>query len=172
MQLIWAKDIAIGMAYLHKEGVLHRDLKSQNVLLTNEWRCKITDFGISKSEALKTIATASTMRGAGLAGISGTFPFTAPEAFSAKSRFTPKCDVYSYAIVLWEIWDRGRPWDGFDLPEIMEAVRFNKERPKVPESMPVEVRALMCRAWSQDADARPDFKDIVTQLYIIEGKGL
>ncbi|KAH8084520.1 hypothetical protein JL720_8020 [Aureococcus anophagefferens] len=47
MQFIWAKDIAIGMAYLHKEGVLHRDLKSQNVLLTNEWRCKITDFGIS-----------------------------------------------------------------------------------------------------------------------------
>ncbi|KAH8043884.1 protein kinase [Aureococcus anophagefferens] len=46
MQFIWAKDIAIGMAYLHKEGVLHRDLKSQNVL-TNEWRCKITDFGIS-----------------------------------------------------------------------------------------------------------------------------
>merc|ERR1719155_329081 len=127
-QFIWAKDIAIGMAYLHEEGVLHRDLKSQNVLLTNEWRCKITDFGISKSEALKTIATATTMHG--VAGISGTFPFTAPEAFSAKSRFTTKCDVYAYAIVLWEIWDRGKPWDGLDLPEIMEAVRFNKERPK------------------------------------------
>ena len=170
MQFIWAKDIAIGMAYLHEEGVLHRDLKSQNVLLTNEWRCKITDFGISKSEALKTIATASTVHGG--AGISGTFPFTAPEAFSSKTRFTAKCDVYSYAIVLWEIWDRGKPWDGLDLPEIMKAVHFDQERPKVPESMPVEVRALMCRAWSQDADARPDFKDIVTQLYIIEGKGL
>ncbi|KAH8068715.1 hypothetical protein JL721_6578 [Aureococcus anophagefferens] len=47
MQLIWAKDIAIGMAYLHEEGVLHRDLKCQNVLLTNEWRGKITDFGIT-----------------------------------------------------------------------------------------------------------------------------
>ncbi|KAH8055759.1 protein kinase [Aureococcus anophagefferens] len=170
MQFIWAKDIAIGMAYLHKEGVLHRDLKSQNVLLTNEWRCKIADFGISKSEALKTIATASTMRGG--SGISGTFPFTAPEAFSKKSRFTTKCDVYSYAIVLWEIWDRGKPWDGFDLPEIYTAVCVEQERPNVPDLMPVEVRALMCRAWSQNAAARPDFEDIVTQLYIIEGKGL
>merc|ERR1719181_2530803 len=170
IQLNWAKDIAIGMAYLHKEGVLHRDLKSQNVLLTHEWRCKITDFGISKSEALKTIATTSTMHGG--AGISGTFPFTAPEAFSPRTRFTAKCDVYSYAIVLWEIWDRGKPWDGLDLPEIYTAVCINKERPKVPDLMPVEVRALMCRAWSQNAAARPDFEDIVTQLYIIEGKGL
>jgi len=170
MQFIWAKDIAIGMAYLHKEGVLHRDLKSQNVLLTNEWRCKIADFGISKSEALKTIATTSTMHGG--AGISGTFPFTAPEAFSSRTRFTSKCDVYSYAIVLWEIWDRGKPWDGLDPMQIMHAVGMDQARPKVPDLMPVEVRALMCRAWSQDADARPDFKDIETQLYIIEGKGL
>merc|ERR1719155_127097 len=169
-QIIWAKDIAIGMAYLHKEGVLHRDLKSQNVLLTHEWRCKITDFGISKSEALKTIATTSTVHGG--AGISGTFPFTAPEAFSSRTRFTAKCDVYSYAIVLWEIWDRGKPWDGLDPMQIMHAVGMDQARPKVPDSMPVEVRALMCRAWSQDADARPDFKDIETQLYIIEGKGL
>ena len=170
MQFIWAKDIAIGMAYLHEEGVLHRDLKSQNVLLTNEWRCKITDFGISKSEALKTIATTSTMHGG--AGISGTFPFTAPEAFSSRTRFTAKCDVYSYAIVLWEIWDRGKPWDGLDQVQILHAVCMDQARPKVPDLMPVEVRALMCRAWSQDADARPDFKDIVTQLYILEGKGL
>ncbi|EGB09977.1 hypothetical protein AURANDRAFT_36667 [Aureococcus anophagefferens] len=170
MQFIWAKDIAIGMAYLHKEGVLHRDLKSQNVLLTNEWRCKITDFGISKSEALKTIATTSTMHGG--AGISGTLPFTAPEAFSSRARFTAKCDVYAYAIVLWEIWDRGKPWDGLDLPQIYTAVCVEQERPNVPDLMPVEVRALMCRAWSHDAAARPDFEDIVTQLYIIEGKGL
>ena len=109
----------------------------------------------------------------GVAGISGTFPFTAPEAFSSRTRFTAKCDVYSYAIVLWEIWDRGKPWDGLDLPEIMKAVHFDQERPKVPESMPVDLSELMRRAWSQDAAARPDFKDIVTQLYIrvIEGQG-
>ena len=169
-QFIWAKDIAIGMAYLHEVGVLHRDLKSQNVLLTNDWRCKITDFGISKSEALKTIATTSTMHGG--AGISGTLPFTAPEAFSSRARFTAKCDVYAYAIVLWEIWDRGKPWDGLDQVQILHAVCMDQARPKVPDLMPVEVRAPMCRAWSQDADARPDFKDIETQLYIIEGKGL
>ena len=56
--------------------------------------------------------------------------------------------------------DRGKPWDGLDLPEIIKAVHFDQERPKVPESMPVDLSELMCRAWSQDAAARPDFKDI------------
>ena len=55
----------------------------------------------------------------------------------------------------------------------MKAVHFDQERPKVPESMPVDLSELMCRAWSQDAAARPDFRDIVTQLYmrVIEGQG-
>ncbi|KAK7250187.1 protein kinase [Aureococcus anophagefferens] len=170
LQFTWAKDIATGMAYLHEEGVLHRDLKTQNVLLTNDWRCKITDFGVSQCPALKTAVTRQSIRG-DTKKTPGTVLFKAPEAWSSKNTFTTKSDVYSYAIVLWEIWDRGDPWDNMDECEIMHAVCIDQARPEVPDVMPVEVRALMCRAWSQEVASRPDFKDIVTQLYIIEGQG-
>ena len=163
LQFTWAKDIAIGMAYLHEEGVLHRDLKTQNVLLTNDWRCKITDFGVSQCPALKTAVTRQSIRG-DTKKTPGTVLFKAPEAWSSKNTFTTKSDVYSYAIVLWEIWDRGDPWDNMDECEIMHAVCIDQARPEVPDVMPVEVRALMCRAWSQEVASRPDFKDIVTQL--------
>ena len=62
----WLSDIALGMAYLYSKGVEHRDLKALNVLLTRDLRCKVTDFGLSKCEDLKTTATA-TMGGGGLA---------------------------------------------------------------------------------------------------------
>ena len=72
---IWVSDVALGMSYLYSQGVEHRDLKALNVLLTHDLRCKVTDFGLSKCEDLKTTATA-TMGGAGLAG---TPAFMAPE---------------------------------------------------------------------------------------------
>jgi len=165
IQLNWAKDIAIGMAYLHKEGVLHRDLKSQNVLLTHEWRCKISDFGVSQCRDLKTAVTRQSIRG-DAKRTPGTVLFKAPEAFDFENPFSEKSDVYSYAIVLWEIWDRGEPWDGLNESQIMYAVCMHKKRPKVPapEIMSSELSELMSLAWSHDAAARPDFKDIVTQL--------
>ena len=77
---IWVSDVALGMSYLYAQGVEHRDLKALNVLLTRDLRCKVTDFGLSKCEDLKTTATA-TMGGAGLAG---TPAFMAPELLAGQ----------------------------------------------------------------------------------------
>ena len=87
---MWVSDVALGMSYLYSQGVEHRDLKALNVLLTHDLRCKVTDFGLSKCEDLKTTATA-TMGGAGLAG---TPAFMAPELLEDNT-FTEKSDVYS-----------------------------------------------------------------------------
>ena len=59
----WLSDIALGMAYLYSKGVEHRDLKALNVLLDGARRCKVTDFGLSKSESLATAATQATAGG-------------------------------------------------------------------------------------------------------------
>ena len=56
---MWVSDVALGMSYLYSQGVEHRDLKALNVLLTRDLRCKVTDFGLSKCEDLKTTATAT-----------------------------------------------------------------------------------------------------------------
>merc|ERR1711938_143248 len=73
----WLSDIALGMAYLYSKGVEHRDLKTLNVLLDRDRRCKVTDFGLSKSESLNTAATQSTMGGGG--GAKGAPAYMAPE---------------------------------------------------------------------------------------------
>ena len=163
---IWVSDVALGMAHLYSQGVEHRDLKALNVLLTRDLRCKVTDFGLSKCEDLKTTATA-TMGGAGLAG---TPAFMAPELLD-NNTFTEKSDVYSYAIVLWEIWDRGVPWRGLKPVQITRQVVDKHQRPPVPTGMPAELRKLMVRAWAHQPADRPDFEEIAAAVRVSTPRG-
>ena len=87
----WIKDIAIGMRYLYSKGVMHRDLKSLNVLLDRDDNAKVTDFGLSRSAKLNSQST-KTKAGAP----SGTAAWTAPEYLDREEtgiEFTEKCDV-------------------------------------------------------------------------------
>lgn len=158
-QRIWCADVAHGMAYLYKSHIEHRDLKALNVLLTHDGRGKVTDFGLSKCDDLQTAATATVAGG----GLSGTPAFMAPE-FLEECTFTEKSDVYSYAIVLFEVWSRGVPWEGLKPPQIISKVIFKQQRPQVPPSMPPDMAALMAACWSHDAADRPSFKDIAAQF--------
>ena len=157
-QRVWTSDVALGMAHLYSCKIEHRDLKTHNVLLTHDGRCKMTDFGLSRCEELKTFTTTATMRDS----VAGTPAFMAPELFEDNT-FTEKSDVYSYAIVLWEIYDRGIPWAGLKPQQILYKL-IKEQRLEVPKSMPRDLSSLMERAWAQDPDARPSFADICTEL--------
>ncbi|KAH8059315.1 protein kinase [Aureococcus anophagefferens] len=133
----------------------HRDLKSLNCLLTHDGRGKVCDFGLSKCDDLA--ATRAT------AGLCGTPAFMAPEYLDG-AMFHQKCDVYSYAMVLYEIWTRGFPWEGLSPPQIIAKVVVQRLRPEVPPSIPRDMRARMTACWAHDASVRPSFKDIVTSL--------
>ena len=157
-QRFWTADVALGMAHLYSCKIEHRDLKTHNVLLTHDGRCKVTDFGLSRCEELKTFTTTATMRDS----VAGTPAFMAPELFEDNT-FTEKSDVYSYAVVLWEIYDRGIPWAGLKPQQILYKL-IKEQRLDVPKSMPRDLSALMERAWAQDPDARPSFADICKEL--------
>ena len=133
-------------------------LISTQVLLTHDGRCKVTDFGLSRCEELKTFTTTATMRDS----VAGTPAFMAPELFEDNT-FTEKSDVYSYAVVLWEIYDRGIPWAGLKPQQILYKL-IKEQRLDVPKSMPRDLSSLMERAWAQDPDARPSFADICKEL--------
>ena len=126
--------------------------------LTHDGRCKVTDFGLSRCEELKTFTTTATMRDS----VAGTPAFMAPELFEDNT-FTEKSDVYSYAVVLWEIYDRGIPWAGLKPQQILYKL-IKEQRLDVPKSMPRDLSSLMERAWAQDPDARPSFADICKEL--------
>ena len=153
----WSADVAFGMAYLYSQRVEHRDLKSLNVLLTaRDGRAKVADFGISRCPEL---ATTQSPR----AGLKGTTAFMAPELLEHQT-FTEKSDVYSFAIVLHEIWSRRTAWDGLAPATIISQVVFKRARPPLPDAMPRDMIGLMRRCWADDAESRPTFAEIAADF--------
>ena len=137
-------------------------------MLTSDLRGKVTDFGLSRCDELKTALTTQATAAAG--GVAGTPAFMAPELWEDNT-FTEKSDVYSYAIVLWEIWDRGVPWRGLKPVQITRQVVDKHQRPPVPPAMPAELRKLMVRAWAHQPGARPSFKEIAAAVRVSTPRG-
>ena len=155
----WLSDIALGMAYLYSKGVEHRDLKTLNILLDGDRRCKVTDFGLSKSESLATAATQATAGG----DAKGTPAYMAPELLQ-HNIFTEKGDVYAYGMIVFEVLTGDTPWSGLNQMQIMMQVCIQKDRPKLDGGAPADLVALMQRCWAHEPDARPTFAAIKAEL--------
>ena len=147
-----ALGIAHGMAYIHSKGMLHRDLKSLNILLDADDFPKVCDFGMSR---MKPDNDQEMMSG----GV-GTMQWMAPEVL-ASSNYDEKADVYSYGILLWEMITCDIPYRGMKDVQIASAVLNQNLRPLVPQSCPAKLKKLMTVCWDRDPRKRPDFKAII-----------
>jgi len=146
-----AVDTGCGMEYLHQQGVLHRDLKTLNLLLDDAGNVKVCDFGISRFQA-------NTMT----CGV-GSIQYMAPEVF-VSGHYTEKADVYSFAIILWELITREAPHGEEALPfMVMSDVRSGKRLP-VPSFTPPAFADLLTQCWHHDPNSRPHFSIILSQL--------
>ena len=108
-RLRMALDAAAGMLYLHARSppLIHRDLKSPNLLVDASWRVKVADLGLSKVlEEVTAPAGAS-----GTAGVPGNPRWLAPEVMEG-GRPSPATDVFSFAVVMWELVTWELPWSG------------------------------------------------------------
>ncbi|KAE9453746.1 hypothetical protein C3L33_14350, partial [Rhododendron williamsianum] len=148
-----ALDIAHGMLYLHSQGILHRDLKSENLLLGEDMCVKVADFGISCLESQCGSAK----------GFTGTYRWMAPEMIKEKHH-TRKVDVYSFGIVLWELLTALTPFDNMTPEQAAFAVCQKNARPPLPSTCPVAFRRLINRCWSSNPNRRPHFEEIVDIL--------
>ncbi|EFO83812.1 CRE-DLK-1 protein [Caenorhabditis remanei] len=146
----WVKEIADGMHYLHQNKVIHRDLKSPNILISAEDSIKICDFGTSHLQKKND----STMM-----SFCGTVSWMAPEMIK-KEPCNEKVDVYSFGVVLWEMLTRETPYANIAQMAIIFGVGTNILSLPMPEEAPRGLVLLIKQCLSQKGRNRPSFSHI------------
>lgn len=159
-----AISVARGMLYLHssKPQILHRDLKSSNVLVDESLnRIAICDFGLSALRKAGPGESGSYGRPPNADAL-GT-PYTLAPEVMAGEPYSDKADVYSYGIVLWELLAAKRPFENLMPIQLMYKVYAQNARPPLGEIY-TEFQPLLSQCWERDPLQRPDFGTILDML--------
>lgn len=149
----WARQTAEGVAYLHNMDpiMIHRDLKPPNLLLKSGGTLlKICDFG--------TVADKATW----MTNNRGSAAWMAPEVFES-SRYSEKCDVFSFGIILWEVLSREQPFKDIELTFSILWNVHKGNRPPLIDGCPKPIEELMTSCWSKNPSERPGM-DYVVQV--------
>ncbi|KAM3287167.1 dual specificity protein kinase splB isoform X2 [Capsicum chacoense] len=144
------RDICRGLMCLHRMKIVHRDLKSANCLVNKRWTVKICDFGLSR------IMTDASMRNSTSAG---TPEWMAPELIRNEP-FTEKCDIFSFGVIMWELYTLHRPWEGVPPERVIYAVANQGSRLELPEG---PLGSLIADCWAEP-NKRPSCEEILTRL--------
>ena len=149
------RDVAQGLRFLHAADpqVIHGDLKAQNILVSSTFRAKVCDFGLSHTRN-------------NWLGAVGTPYWMAPELLRGGSGNTAASDVYSFGIMLFEVYSRKDPYEGEDYKCVLRLVRdpvVNK-RPPVPDSCPSSIASIMEDCLVNRPEGRPTFEELDLRL--------
>ncbi|CAA7397100.1 unnamed protein product [Spirodela intermedia] len=155
-RLNMAYDVAKGMNYLHMRSpaIVHRDLKSPNLLVDKKYTVKVCDFGLSRLKANTFLSSKSA---------AGTPEWMAPEVLRDEPS-NEKSDVYSFGVILWELMTLQQPWSNLNPAQVVAAVGFKNLRLEIPSEMNPHVARIIESCWANDPWKRPSFKSIKGSL--------
>ncbi|RDX69881.1 Serine/threonine-protein kinase EDR1, partial [Mucuna pruriens] len=151
-----ALDIARGVNYLHhcNPPIIHRDLKSSNLLVDKNWTVKVGDFGLSRLKH-ETYLTTKTGR--------GTPQWMAPEVLRNEPS-DEKSDVYSFGVILWELATEKIPWDNLNSMQVIGAVGFMNQQLEIPKNIDPRWASIIESCWHSDPTCRPTFPELLERL--------
>ena len=182
VQLRIATQIASAVKHMHKVGLIHRDLKSMNVIVDedNNYSVRIIDFGSAKMMSIPyedddvewwelwslPPTEVSMTRGV------GTFDWMAPELWSSDGIYGKPVDVYSFSMILFELSTLKLPYSSGSIPDqdqlaLQESIKrdiINGYRPSIDDVTHVDIANLIEMCWEHDPKKRPSFVQIVEYL--------
>ncbi|GIL86941.1 hypothetical protein Vretimale_15526 [Volvox reticuliferus] len=155
-RLNMALDIAKGMEYLHncKPVLVHRDLKSPNLLVDKDYTIKVCDFGLSQVK-MNTFLTAKSQ--------GGSPAWMAPEILRGEP-CDEKSDVFSFGVILYELVTGKEPWEDLNPMQVVGAVGFSGRRMSLPTELDPAVTELINRCWVTSPKERPSFSQILATM--------
>lgn len=156
LALYLAKQTALGLQYLHSlhPKIIHRDCKSENLLLDNHFTLKLCDFGLSILEPTD---------GSSLTERVGSPLWMSPEMLT-KQAYTEKADVYSFGVCFWEFLSGEVPFGDVTQLEVLVQMVSSGQRPKISSSWNVDISQLIEQCWSASQNTRPTMREVIPKI--------
>lgn len=151
---LWAlqltRNIADAMSYLHTANVIHATLKPKNIILDKDMNAVIKDYGFLD---IKDALSPDDVEPA----------YMAPEYLAGES-YTEKIDVYSFGMLMYELFTKRPPWAGLNSDQVIGEVREKLNRPTIPDAVPQVIERLIRSCWASSPAERPTFQKLSAVL--------
>lgn len=160
-------DAATALGAAHERGIIHRDVKPANVLVTSDGRTKLVDFGLAKLRGLERDLTKSQ-------GTVGTVAYMSPEQAQGEE-LGPTSDVFSFGVLAYELLAGQRPFEGEALGAVLYAivegkhVPLSERRPDLPEALLATIARCLER---EPSDRYPNARELALAVQCIASGGI
>ena len=151
---IFVKQILEGLAYLHNQGIIHRDIKGANLLLTKNGVVKLADFGYSILNDKNKVNS-----------IVGTACFMAPEVIEQKGNISPKCDIWSLGSTIVQLLTTRPPYYEFEPMAAMFRI-VTDDCPPLPTGISEHLKNFLLKCFTKDPSKRPSAKELLQHPWI------
>lgn len=156
---LYTLQILHGLLYLHDQGILHRDIKCSNVLLSADGTVKLTDFGCSRKYL-------EWKESGVMKSFNGSLAWTAPEVI-LKSGYGRKADVWSLGCAVLEMLDGKHPWAGNEMLQVVVKLANSQEVPRIPEFVSGDARGFIESCLRRDPAERPTVRELQEHPFLM-----